>query len=254
MGNGGKKAAKQGAGTKKPGRRGSKAAKPRDPEPEPPPPPPPPPDPAVEARREAAAVQLQRAARVWLAGREAAKAARRRRLELEREDAMARAAHDAWVLMVTREREAEERKMVALAEEKRVAREKAKQEAALREAAFEGDQPAVVRLLRSDIINVDCKDANNNTALLEAGGGGHPGIITVLVAAGADVNARGKYQRTALYRAAFNGKAAAVSELLDAGCDPRLFDADGSRPIDIAATDECRALLEAWDMDATNAR
>jgi len=57
---------------------------------------------------------------------------------------------------------------------------------------------------------VDCEDANNNTPLSEAAGGGHADTIKMLIQRGASVNSRGRYQRVPLWRAAFGGHLQAV--------------------------------------------
>lgn len=237
------------AGSRKPATVKAAAAKEEEEEEEGPKPPL---DPAAEVRRAAAAVVCQHAVRGWLKARRVTEQARREAVEREREEEMAKAQHDAWVEMVKRERDEEHRRMVKLAEEKRKAREKAKREAALREAAFDGDLPEVKRLLQFDDVDVDCRDANGETALLEASGGGHPAIVDLLVQSGADVNARGRYDRTPLFRAAFAGKTAAVKALLAVGCDPRLHDVDGARPVDVSATDNCIATFEGWNLAETD--
>ena len=57
---------------------------------------------------------------------------------------------------------------------------------------------------------MDCEDANNNTPLSEAAGGGHEDTIKMLIQRGANVNSRGRYQRVPLWRAAFGGHLQAV--------------------------------------------
>ena len=57
---------------------------------------------------------------------------------------------------------------------------------------------------------MDCEDANNNTPLSEAAGGGHEDTIKMLIERGASVNSRGRYQRVPLWRAAFGGHLQAV--------------------------------------------
>lgn len=57
---------------------------------------------------------------------------------------------------------------------------------------------------------MDCEDANNNTPLSEAAGGGHVDTIQLLIQRGADLNSRGRYQRVPLWRAAFGGHLQAV--------------------------------------------
>jgi uncharacterized protein len=63
------------------------------------------------------------------------------------------------------------------------------------------------------------------TALLRAAGGGHPAVLKVLIAAGADVNFRTTLEGdTALMQAAISGQTECVRILLRAGADPTLRD------------------------------
>lgn len=65
-------------------------------------------------------------------------------------------------------------------------------------------------LVRHQKALIDCKDANNNTPLSEAAGGGHADTITLLLQRGVAINSRGRYNRTPLWRAAFGGHLQAV--------------------------------------------
>ena len=65
-------------------------------------------------------------------------------------------------------------------------------------------------ITRHQLALVECEDANNNTPLSEAGGGGHADTIKLLIQKGANVNSKGHYQRTPLWRAAFAGHLQAV--------------------------------------------
>ena len=72
-------------------------------------------------------------------------------------------------------------------------------------------EPARQSLItRHQLALVDCEDANNNTPLSEAAGGGHEDTIKMLIQRGANVNSRGRYQRVPLWRAAFGGHLQAV--------------------------------------------
>lgn len=68
-------------------------------------------------------------------------------------------------------------------------------------------------ITRHQLALVDCEDANNNTPLSEAAGGGHVDTIQLLIQRGADLNSRGRYQRVPLWRAAFGGHLQAVQVL-----------------------------------------
>ena len=75
-------------------------------------------------------------------------------------------------------------------------------------------EPARQSLItRHQLALVDCEDANNNTPLSEAAGGGHVDTIQLLIQRGADLNSRGRYQRVPLWRAAFGGHLQAVQVL-----------------------------------------
>lgn len=72
-------------------------------------------------------------------------------------------------------------------------------------------EPARQSLIaRHQMALVDCEDANNNTPLSEAAGGGHVETIMLLIQQGAVLNSRGRYQRVPLWRAAFGGHLQAV--------------------------------------------
>lgn len=72
-------------------------------------------------------------------------------------------------------------------------------------------EPALQSLItRHQLALVDCEDANNNTPLSEAAGGGHVDTIKMLIQRGANLNSRGRYQRVPLWRAAFGGHIQAV--------------------------------------------
>ena len=61
-----------------------------------------------------------------------------------------------------------------------------------------------------------------------------PGLVPLLVAAGADVNAAASDGMTALHSAAADGRGPLVAALLDAGADATLADATGKTPLDWA--------------------
>lgn len=130
--------------------------------------------------------------------------------------------------------------------------EKAKHETELREAAFDNEVDDMVRLLGMDMVEVDAKDPNGDTPLLEAAGGGSVECINVLAERGATINARGKFMRTPLFRAAFGGHHKAVMRLLELGCDPRLHDAEGVLPCDVSANTKCKDHINTWDIAETD--
>nr|XP_034958574.1 putative IQ motif and ankyrin repeat domain-containing protein LOC642574 homolog isoform X2 [Zootoca vivipara] len=197
-----------------------------------------------------AALTLQSAFRRILACRE-----RARRLQERQEynELMDRLQREAFAALVKREREEAERERKKEEEEKKKQREEQQRRKRMLEAAFDGDveemkavlkevadldtksglgtdEGAKALRLRHHLNMVDCTDANGNTPLSEASGGGHPDAIRMLIENGANPNSRGAFNRTPLYRAAFGGHLAAVELLLQHGADPRLYADDGNTP------------------------
>lgn len=148
--------------------------------------------------------------------------------------AIKKAEKDAWLLLVKMEREEEERRMSIEAEKRRKIKEQLASEAKLREAAFDGEVDEVTKVIAISLIKyhtllifnsqllkngvkLEGTDANGETALLEASGGGQVSRVLLLLAfifyflsqvesirilceSGANVNVRGKFQRTPLFR------------------------------------------------------
>ncbi|XP_077788765.1 IQ motif and ankyrin repeat domain-containing protein 1 isoform X2 [Podarcis muralis] len=225
-----------------------------------------------ELTREAkAALTLQSAFRRILACRE-----RARRLQERQEynELMDRLQREAFAALVKREREEAERERKKEEEEKKKQREEQQRRKRMLEAAFDGDVEEMKAVLKevADLdtksglgtdergkalrlqhrLNmVDCTDANGNTPLSEASGGGHPDAIRMLIENGANPNSRGAFNRTPLYRAAFAGHLAAVELLLQHGADPRLYADDGNTPEQIASLDSLVAVLNSWDISLT---
>ncbi|XP_029140208.1 putative IQ motif and ankyrin repeat domain-containing protein LOC642574 homolog [Protobothrops mucrosquamatus] len=219
-----------------------------------------------------AALTLQCAFRRILACRE-----RKRRLKQQREyeELMDRLQKEAFVALVKREQEEAERARKKEEEEKKQQREEQQRRKRMLEAAFEGDVEEMKAVLKEvadldtknsvgidekgkvvrlqHLLNmVDCTDANGNTPLSEASGGGHPEAIRMLIENGGNPNSRGAFNRTPLYRAAFGGHLAAVELLLQHGADPRLYADDGNTPEQIASLDSVVAILNAWDITLTD--
>ncbi|XP_034958576.1 IQ motif and ankyrin repeat domain-containing protein 1 isoform X3 [Zootoca vivipara] len=218
-----------------------------------------------------AALTLQSAFRRILACRE-----RARRLQERQEynELMDRLQREAFAALVKREREEAERERKKEEEEKKKQREEQQRRKRMLEAAFDGDveemkavlkevadldtksglgtdEGAKALRLRHHLNMVDCTDANGNTPLSEASGGGHPDAIRMLIENGANPNSRGAFNRTPLYRAAFGGHLAAVELLLQHGADPRLYADDGNTPEQIASLDSLVAVLNSWDIHLT---
>ncbi|XP_002731762.2 IQ motif and ankyrin repeat domain-containing protein 1-like [Saccoglossus kowalevskii] len=176
--------------------------------------------------------------------------------------------------MVKREQELAEIEREKEEEERRRKREAAKRRKRMLEAAFDGDNDEILQVLKevdqedtkmgikNDDIGrtirakhqlemVDCTDANNNTPLSEAGGGGHADTIKLLLEKGADPNSRGQFERTPLYRAAFSGHLEAAETLLQYGADPRIYANDGCTPEQIASVEALKIVLSEWDVSQT---
>lgn len=92
-------------------------------------------------------------------------------------------------------------------------------------AASAGDEAAVDRLLSSGTARMDLNlcDEQRETALHKAAAGGHAGVISRLVAAGADVLSRNDRALTPLAHALAGNHEAAVRALLAAGAVRGVF-------------------------------
>ena len=84
-------------------------------------------------------------------------------------------------------------------------------------AAREGHADAVEELLKTPGIDVNAKDDNGNTALLEAARFGHDHVARVLLAAGANTKVRDKDGKTPLMLAVAGGHDEVVVALKQAG-------------------------------------
>ncbi|XP_066303591.1 IQ motif and ankyrin repeat domain-containing protein 1-like [Branchiostoma lanceolatum] len=187
---------------------------------------------------------------------------------------MEKLEREAFVKLVKMEQAKAEEERQRIDEERRRQREEAKRRKRLLEAAFDGDNDEILTILKEveeldnknnvphdmmgrtlrakHILNmVECEDANNNTPLSEAAGGGQATTIKLLIEKGADPNTIGQFQRTPLYRAAFGGHLAAIEMLLQYGADPRLFASDGATPEQVAANDDVAQILREWDISQT---
>ncbi|XP_075776013.1 IQ motif and ankyrin repeat domain-containing protein 1 isoform X4 [Pelodiscus sinensis] len=221
--------------------------------------------------KEKAVLTLQCAFRRILACRE-----RDKRLREQREytELMERLQREAFIAMVKREQEEAERERQKEEEERKKQREIQQRKKRMLEAAFDGDVEEMKAVLKevsdldtkngvgsdekgkairlfNHIRMVECTDANGNTPLSEAAGGGHPNAIKLLIENGANPNCKGAFGRTPLYRAAFGGHMAAVEMLLQYGADPRLYADDGNTPEQIASLDSLVAILHYWDISLT---
>jgi ankyrin repeat protein len=71
-------------------------------------------------------------------------------------------------------------------------------------------------------VPVDLTDAAGNTVLMLGAYHGHPDVVKVLAARGADVNAINDRGQTPLAGAVFKGYADVTAALVEAGADPEL--------------------------------
>ncbi|XP_036837643.1 IQ motif and ankyrin repeat domain-containing protein 1 isoform X4 [Oncorhynchus mykiss] len=217
---------------------------------------------------ELAAVTIQRATRGLLARRERV---RRQKEKQDYEDLMDRLEKEAFVALVRREQEEAEWKRKKEEDERKGKKEEQLLRTRLLEAAFDGEAEEVLAILKevsdrdtkrglgldeagkrqrllNQLFMINITDANGNTAVSEAAGGGQPEVITLLVERGADINTRGAFGRTPIYRAAFGGHLGAVQTLLQLGADPRTHADDGSTPEqnwDLSATDSMLSKMKA---------
>ncbi|XP_052354302.1 IQ motif and ankyrin repeat domain-containing protein 1-like isoform X5 [Oncorhynchus keta] len=221
---------------------------------------------------ELAAVTIQRATRGLLARRERV---RRQKEKQDYEDLMDRLEKEAFVALVRREQEEAEWKRKKEEEERKGKKEEQLLRTRLLEAAFDGEAEEVLAILKevsdrdtkrglgldeagkrqrllNQLFMINITDANGNTAVSEAAGGGQPEVITLLVERGADINTRGAFGRTPIYRAAFGGHLWAVQTLLQLGADPRIHADDGSTPEQVASEEAVVATLQNWDLSATD--
>ena len=89
----------------------------------------------------------------------------------------------------------------------------------LQEAAEAGDLDSVNHFLAVHRVDVNAKDDENYTPLIEAAYWGRVVVVSTLIAAGADVNAKTNYGYTPLSEAVRQGHIAVVSMLIAAGAD-----------------------------------
>lgn len=110
--------------------------------------------------------------------------------------------------------------------------------ALLAAAATEEDDPAGVQLLLKHKAKVDTRDGRGRSALHQAALAGHADIAEALLAAGADLHARDEQQRTPWLEAARGGHAAVIEVLAAAGADVHAVDAAGCNALRLACAAE----------------
>ncbi len=100
-------------------------------------------------------------------------------------------------------------------------------------SAARGDL-VTVRSLLAQGADVNAKDKNGNTALIEAARTGKAEVVTALVAASADLNAQNKDGWTPPMRAVFAAQATTLKILVDAGARLDLVNNKGQSVVDLA--------------------
>jgi hypothetical protein len=94
-----------------------------------------------------------------------------------------------------------------------------------------GDEAMVARLLGRSPALANAEFSDRSRPLHHAAMWGYDGIVTLLIARGADVNARDGTGKTPLHWAAVNGHKRACELLLAAGADVAALDAGGRTPL-----------------------
>jgi ankyrin repeat protein len=95
----------------------------------------------------------------------------------------------------------------------------------LRQAALQGDEAKVQKLLESGT-NVNAVDQEGHTALMFAAFNGHSGIVSALIHGGAVVDRRDIQGQTALLFASTGPFSETVKILLDQGAKPNIIDSN----------------------------
>ena len=91
----------------------------------------------------------------------------------------------------------------------------------MKAAVKAGDVPALEALLDAGA-DLNARDEQGQTALMNASRDGHTAMVRLLVARGADLNHTAKFNLSALMLAVINGRHAIVGALADPGADQTL--------------------------------
>ncbi|TGZ64638.1 hypothetical protein CRM22_006274 [Opisthorchis felineus] len=219
-----------------------------------------------------AVIMVQKYVRRYLAQQKSKK------LKMEKiryEEQVEELSRQAYLKMVQKYREEQERKRLKEQEEEERVRLANRRKKCMLESAYEGKVIQMKTLLQQLIDEdensgigdddigratklrhikelIECEDANQNSALSEACIGGSLEAVKFLIDHGANVNSRGQFGRTPLYRAVFGGHLDVAQILLQHGADPRLYADDGQRPIEVASDVAIHDLLENWDISETD--
>ena len=109
------------------------------------------------------------------------------------------------------------------------------QDSGIHDAAADGKLEAVKQILRKDARQVNARDSVGATPLHWAAAEGHPEVVTLLLASGADVNAQATNGVTPLKSAAHRGQVDTATLLLAHGADVDLTDKEGQTSLHNAA-------------------
>ena len=109
--------------------------------------------------------------------------------------------------------------------------------------ASRGGHLSLAVFLRERGGDVNQANAHGESPLFLAAAAGHVKVAHFLMEQGALVDKTNQYGQTALIMATYGGHVAIVKELLDRGADRHVINQNGRKAIDVAKTDELKALL-----------
>ena len=114
---------------------------------------------------------------------------------------------------------------------------------ALIEAADKGDLNRVNSLIAAGA-DVNARESDGGNALISACAGGHHEVVQALLGNGADINASAKNNRAALHYASAIGNREVVKTLVDKGADINAKDEDGLTALMLAAAGGHREVVQ----------
>ncbi len=111
-------------------------------------------------------------------------------------------------------------------------------------AAKSGDIETVLKYIDEMGVDINLKDKNNNTMLINASMMGHVELAKILLEKGANPNVINKNQTSALTWASTFNNLALVKSLLKHDADVSVVNAYGKRPIEIAEEHDADCTME----------